>query len=115
MKELCPFCGSDELEVIQYGPDSFEVECRRCHASGPTGTTEQEAERRWDDRAVGWGTCPFCGSDDIDIITNWEDGIGWTAYNICNKCYAHGPTVSGRSRDAAIKQAKSCFMWGCEG
>ncbi len=43
----CPFCGSLGAAVIGFG-----VHCGTCGAVGPFGPTEEEAARRWNQRAA---------------------------------------------------------------
>ena len=48
MPELkaCPFCGSLGVAVVGFG-----ARCGTCGAVGPFGPTEEEAARRWNERA----------------------------------------------------------------
>lgn len=43
--ELCPFCGSNQL---RYSEPS--VQCLACGATGPEGTGERSAVRKWSER-----------------------------------------------------------------
>jgi len=48
--ENCPFCHSKNLEVVDYGPEQFSVDCMTCFTSGPTAGTEAEAVSLWNMR-----------------------------------------------------------------
>lgn len=42
----CPFCGSDDLCVLELSDNSC-VRCRRCYSYGPNGKDEENAIERW--------------------------------------------------------------------
>ncbi len=44
--EACPFCGSLGVAIV-----GFAARCGTCGAVGPFGPTEEEAARRWNERA----------------------------------------------------------------
>lgn len=48
--ETCPFCGADNLEMVQ---DRFgrHVECLTCWAIGPNRANEESAAEAWNHRA----------------------------------------------------------------
>ena len=52
----CPFCGSEEIELIEYSDHELEtgyswtefyVECLKCECNGSKCETEQEAYDYW--------------------------------------------------------------------
>jgi len=50
----CPFCGSESIDMFEgmVGGVYAAAMCRTCHASGPEGSTREEAERLWNARVV---------------------------------------------------------------
>jgi Lar family restriction alleviation protein len=52
----CPFCGSNDLEVIDYNIAHlgmrFKVACNNCLASGPYDDTECGSMNEWNQRLV---------------------------------------------------------------
>lgn len=42
----CPFCGSDDLCVLELSDNSC-VRCRKCYSYGPNGKDEENAIERW--------------------------------------------------------------------
>lgn len=42
----CPFCGSDDLAVLELSDNSC-VRCRKCYSYGPNGKDEENAIERW--------------------------------------------------------------------
>ena len=48
MKQIkpCPFCGSDDLCVLELSDNSC-VRCRKCYSYGPNGKDEENAIERW--------------------------------------------------------------------
>lgn len=51
----CPFCGSDLQSVVKnryYGRyEDYHVMCQECGSCGPTAENEQEAVKKWNERA----------------------------------------------------------------
>ncbi len=46
----CPFCGSLGIAIV-----GFAARCGTCGAVGPFGPTEEEAAKRWNERAKDRG------------------------------------------------------------
>jgi len=44
----CPFCGGDELEIID--PSEYAVGCEACGAMGPWSTDRDNAVELWNNR-----------------------------------------------------------------
>ena len=56
MKARCPFCGSDDVKLLEHYPFVdprfgilYSCKCRGCDASGPVCEDSLEAERKWAD------------------------------------------------------------------
>ncbi len=52
-KEPCPFCRSRQLSVEPYSTGKkpiFHVNCEKCGAAGPAGSSESDAVRLWNRR-----------------------------------------------------------------
>lgn len=49
MKQIkpCPFCGSNDLSVLELSNKSY-VRCGKCYVYGPDGKDKEEAIERWD-------------------------------------------------------------------
>ena len=47
----CPFCGGTETATVDGDWDyAYIVQCQTCEASGPPGTTRDEAREKWNGR-----------------------------------------------------------------
>ena len=46
----CPFCGYDDVEIDEIGPENFAVICPECGCIGPNMPTIMEAISYWNDR-----------------------------------------------------------------
>jgi Lar family restriction alleviation protein len=44
---ICPFCGSEEVVLIELDSSSWSVECKTCNATGPIKQTPLFATRAW--------------------------------------------------------------------
>lgn len=64
----CPFCGSDDLCVLELSDNSC-VRCRKCYSYGPNGKDEENAIERWNSalRKEDVNMEKNCGS-----CTDWE-------------------------------------------
>ena len=73
----CPFCGSDQIEIVEFVPESW-VTCRSCYAQSDSATRRNTAITKWNTR-------PALTVEDVDRIaksdaTGYEDSIyeqGW--------------------------------------
>lgn len=84
----CPFCLSEDLSFLE-GDSRQEgdfVACDDCFAEGPKAPTDEQAYAAWNRRPGTGDDCPFCGSDDRDVIGFDEFAMQ------CRKCRASGPT-----------------------
>lgn len=45
--ERCPFCGSNDLDVVLGAGDRYHVECRSCRAAGPHYRPKTDAVEAW--------------------------------------------------------------------
>ncbi len=57
---LCPFCGSDNLQIDEIDEETAIVECNGCNASGgyyyePDSTSPEEAAELWNKRDIQSG------------------------------------------------------------
>jgi hypothetical protein len=50
--EPCPFCGLDDSAKCKPVEDSYIITCSNCGASGPPGTSMEEAWDGWDSREI---------------------------------------------------------------
>lgn len=46
----CPFCGNEEVEMLEFTDTAFVICCPKCYTTGPQGTTEDEAIEKWNRR-----------------------------------------------------------------
>ena len=46
-RNRCPFCGSEDIKPIKVRQDVQYMYCERCAASGPMGSSEEEARKLW--------------------------------------------------------------------
>jgi len=46
-RNRCPFCGSEDIKPIRVRQDVQYMYCTRCAASGPMGSSEEEARKLW--------------------------------------------------------------------
>lgn len=86
MAELksCPFCGGEDLQVINVYGEDYYVDCLTCTACGPSGDTYEEAIEAWNRRTkveVNFydkeETYPNCT---VQVLTNTVTGdvsVGW--------------------------------------
>ena len=109
----CPFCGEcTPLEkpapnttysyhspfVNSDGKKKFH--CCICHTQGPAAINEEEALNKWNERfSSNSGSCPFCGSNDLDNKRRLDST---TCAIICLNCSAHGPEGDNMD-DAKLK------------
>lgn len=47
----CPFCDSEEVEMLEYTNTAFVICCLKCYTTGPQGTTKEEAIEKWNRRS----------------------------------------------------------------
>ena len=106
--ELCPFCGSDNLQYAVYSSKKY-VECNDCDAIGPSGGPYDKPNGHIEDHfsapSIGWNkrsdnaktfkpegsitllSCPFCDSIRLECSIYMSSGVVE-----CNDCDAVGPT-----------------------
>jgi len=46
----CPFCHSDELQVVLVEYHHYAVECTKCDARGPIHSSKEDAIDGWNER-----------------------------------------------------------------
>jgi uncharacterized Zn finger protein len=46
----CPFCLTEDVEVVPLGHRRFSVLCNNCGACGPSASSHREAREKWDDQ-----------------------------------------------------------------
>jgi len=48
--EICPFCGSGQVECREVDVEAWTVECMDCHATGPIARSEPLSVTAWNRR-----------------------------------------------------------------
>ena len=116
--KCCPFCGSDDVHLLgSYGEDDidffnqecndnvFHVMCNNCRADTNYFDTEDAAANAWNRRECNISnsetqlkSCPFCGSDDVHLLGDHEDGV---FHVMCKNCKAESDYFDD-VEDAAI-------------
>lgn len=66
--KCCPFCGSDEVDVVRTHHDACWIECAECGAEAESDPTREVAFANWNRRADKGGVfAKILEDDDIGV------------------------------------------------
>ena len=104
MTELkpCPKCGSYELNLMTEHPSGRQtIHCTDCHEYYDLELNmrmdKSELIDKWNEYVTNWKPpepkitlkpCPFCGTDDLRLVDNYNGGLRKMYHVECNRCHA---------------------------